>query len=180
MISIDLSRTQKIQIGVVVSVMAIAGYLIYKAMQPPPDLTVASWVERVTSAKNPAQPVSAANPIDPSKTAIVTIFALYDGRLSITEYPPKSELKADFEFTPDTRRKSFTLFQDLLLTIEEMSDPYKRALSYSAYRVVNRMPMMGLLSCDHDHGSTQGGERRAGCDDECGDTDGEWRANGAV
>ncbi len=144
MISIDLTRAQKIQIGVVVSIMTIAAYLVYKAMQPPPDLTIASWVERVPSAKNPLQPLSAANPVDPSKTTIVTIFALYDGRLSITEYPPKSELKADFDFTPDSRRKTMTLFKDLLLTIQNMSDPYKRALSYSAYRVVSGMP--GLLS----------------------------------
>lgn len=84
-------------------------------------------------------PLSPTNPLDPSKTATITIFACFDGRLAITEYPASRDLKASFDFTPDYRRKTFTLFQDLLVKIEAIGDSYQRAMSYSAYRV-----MLGL------------------------------------
>jgi hypothetical protein len=146
MISIELTNTQKMQVAAIVLVLAGAGYMIYKATRPTPDTNVASWVVRNVQAKNPAQPISAANPADPAKTTITTVFACFDGRLEIIEYPPESNLHALFTFTPDTRRKTFTVFQDLLMTIEDMSDSYKRGLSYAAYRVVKQEPSVGLLN----------------------------------
>jgi hypothetical protein len=146
MISIQLTKTQKIQIAVSVLVLVGAGYLIYKVTRKAPDTNVASWVERRIQAKNPSQPMGPSNPMDPSKTAITTIFACFDGRLEIMEYPASSNLHALFTFTPDARRKTFTVFQDLLMTIEDMSDSYKRGLSYAAYRVVSQEPSVGLLN----------------------------------
>jgi hypothetical protein len=146
MISIELTTMQKVQVAIVALVLIGAGYLIFKGTRPVPDTNVASWVERKVQARNPAQPVSAANPLDPAKTAITTIFACFDGRLEITEYPSASNVHALFTFTPDARRKTFTVFQDLLMSIEDMSDSYKRGLSYAAYRVVVQEPSVGLLN----------------------------------
>jgi hypothetical protein len=145
MITVELSNTQKMQIAAIVLVLCGAGYLVYRSTRPAPDTNVASWVERRPQGKNPARPLSAANPADPSKMAIATIFACFDGRLEILEYPA-SDVHALFTFTPDTRRKTFTVYQDLLMTIEDMSDAYKRALSYAAYRAVKQEPPLGFLN----------------------------------
>jgi len=141
--TIDLTRAQKIQIGVFLAIMLTAGYLAYTGTRPAPDLTIASWVENV--------PVKTNNSTKPI-TTLTTFFACSDGKLRITEYPASTNLRASFAFDTEFRHKTFTLYHDPLLDIEAISDPYKRVLNFAAYSFVQNSPqgLFGRLSLDAD------------------------------
>ena len=113
---LDLTRGQKIQVGIVMGVLALAGYMLYSGTKPEPDLTVASWV---VTEKVPTN--QSTKPI----TLIRNVFALYDGRLKITEYPAAEKKNATITFETDFHRTNYTVYRDPVLDIEAIKDPYK-------------------------------------------------------
>jgi hypothetical protein len=143
--NIQLSTSQKLQIGFVCLVLGIAGYQLYSGMHAAPDSNVASWVEPRRVATDPTKPISAQNPVDPKKSGTATLFNCYDGKLEIVEYPPDSTLGIQIRFEPDKRRTAFQLYKDPLATITGMKDTYKRALTMAAYSAALNRPL-GILS----------------------------------
>jgi hypothetical protein len=145
MLNIDLSTSQKLQIGFVVLVLGTAGYQLYNGMRAAPDSNVASWVEPRRVATDPSKPISAKNPADPAKQGTATIFNCFDGRLEIAEYPPDSNLGIQIRFEPDKRRTTFQHYKDPLATISSTRDGYKRALLMAAYSASLNRPL-GVLT----------------------------------
>lgn len=133
---LDLTRGQKIQIGIVAGVLVLAAYLLYSGTKPEPDLTVASWVvtEKVPTNQS-TKPV----------TLIVNVFALYDGRLKITEYPASMNKNATITFETDFHRTNYTVYRDPVLDIEAIKDPYKRILTFAAYNSIEKITTTSFL-----------------------------------
>ncbi|MGN6367612.1 MAG: hypothetical protein ACTHN5_05060 [Phycisphaerae bacterium] len=134
---LDLTRGQKIQIGVVLAVLVLAGYLYYSGSKPAPDMTVASWVVRA-----PVTTTASTKPV----MVTVNVFALYDGRLKITEYPPEVRNHASITFDTDLHRTNFTVYHDPVLDIEAIKDPYKRILTFAAYNSVEKITNTSFLA----------------------------------
>ncbi|HUO10875.1 MAG TPA: hypothetical protein VM008_21415 [Phycisphaerae bacterium] len=134
---IDLSRAQKIQIGVVATILALAGYMLYRGSRPEPDMTIASWTVRAPLVTN-----ASTKPV----MVTVSVFACYDGRLKITEYPPQVRQNALITFDTDFHRTSFTVYRDPLLDIEAISDPYKRVLTFAAYNSIEKITPQSFLA----------------------------------
>ena len=132
----DLTRAQKIQIGVVLAVFVLAGWMFYSGNKPAPDLTVASWVVRAPMTTN-----ASTKPI----MVTVNVFALYDGRLTITEYPASLKMQAKIAFDTDFHRTNFTVYHDPVLDIEAIKDPYKRILTFAAYNSVEKITTTSFL-----------------------------------
>jgi hypothetical protein len=133
---LDLTRGQKIQIGIVAGVLLLAAYLLYTGTKPEPDLTVASWV---VTEKVPTN--QSTKPI----TLIVNVFALYDGRLKITEYPASLKKNATITFETDFHRTNYTVYRDPVLDIEAIKDPYKRILTFAAYNSIEKITPQSFL-----------------------------------
>jgi hypothetical protein len=132
----DLSRAQKIQIGVVTTILVLAGYMVYRGTRPEPDLTIASWTVRaslVTNASTKPVPVT------------VNFFACHDGRLKITEYPLTVRTNAAMTFDTDFHFKEFSVYRDPLLDIEAIGDPYKRVLTFAAYNSIENITNTSFL-----------------------------------
>ena len=132
----DLTRGQKIQIGVVLAVFVLAGWMFYSGNKPAPDLTVASWVVRAPVMTN-----ASTKPI----MVTVNVFALYDGRLKITEYPESVKPHADILFETDFHRTNFTVYRDPVLDIEAIKDPYRRILTFAAYNSIEKITNTSFL-----------------------------------
>jgi hypothetical protein len=143
--NIQLTTAQKLQVGFVVVVLSIAGYELWHGMRAPPDSNVASWVEPRPVASDPKKPISAANPADPKKSGVATLFNCYDGKLEIVEYPPETGLGMILRFEPDKRRGSFQVYKDPLAAVSGIKDNYKRALMMAAYSASLNKPL-GILN----------------------------------
>ncbi|HVS73409.1 MAG TPA: hypothetical protein VHQ47_19440 [Phycisphaerae bacterium] len=140
-----LTTAQKIQVGVIIGVLSLSAYELYTGTRPQPDRNIASWVEPRRVGIDPSKPISANNPLDPTKSGVATLFNCYDGRLEIIEYPPDSGLGMQLRFEPDKRRKTFQLYKDPTAWISSIKDSYHRALTMAAYSAAARRPL-GVLN----------------------------------
>ncbi|MCL2646985.1 MAG: hypothetical protein FWD61_08260 [Phycisphaerales bacterium] len=136
----DLTLGQKLQLGFLVVMFAIAGILAWRAMRPTRDMTVTSWVENRQFGADPAKPISAANPLDPQRSCVVTIFACHDGHLEISELPEDPEAKPAFRFIPDTFIKSYDFYgidKTPTVHLRSISDPTRYAVALAAYNMTH-------------------------------------------
>lgn len=144
MLNIELDAVKKIEIGFVVVVLGIAGFLFFRSSQTTVDKTINTWVETRRIGIDPNRPISAVNKADEAKSPVITVFAFYDGKLEIVEYPKAPEMKPSVRFRPDNRREKYQLYSTPWDKVEGISDPYKQTLAYAAYAAAERRPL-GLL-----------------------------------
>lgn len=141
----ELSFAHKLEIAFIVVVLGIAGFFFFRNSRTLPDVTITSWTQQHPVAQDNTKPISPTNPIDPKRSSTITVFAFYDGRLEIAEYPAESGLRALINFKPDLRREQFNLYKSPMDRVQGISDVYKRTLTLAAYSAAERNPM-GLLA----------------------------------
>jgi hypothetical protein len=145
MLGIELTTGQKVQVGVVVLVLSLAGYELWTGLRPTPDGNVASWVEPRRVGMDPGKPISDKNPADPQKSGVATLFNCFDGKLEIVEFPAESGKGTQIRFDPDKRRSSYQMYKDPLQAVITIKDGYKRALTMAAYSASLNRPL-GVLN----------------------------------
>lgn len=141
----DLSFGQKLEVGFIVVVLAISGFFFFRNTRGEVDMTVNSWTEQRRVPKDSTRPISAVNPVDPSKSPVVTFFACHDGRLEIAEYPADSGLRPTMRFKPDQRRESYDQYRSPAERVSTITDPYKKTITLAAYSAADGRSL-GLLS----------------------------------
>jgi hypothetical protein len=142
----ELSFAHKLEIGFVVVMLSLAGFVFFRNSRTAPDLTIASWTMEKPVATDDTKPISPTNPKDPKRSYTRTAFMFYDGTLEIAEYPPDSGYRAIVTFKPDLRRDHYNLYKTGPVDrVQNISDDYKRTLTLAAYSAAERNPM-GLLS----------------------------------
>jgi len=143
----DLTIGQKIGIGFIILVFITAGVYLYYGLKPAPDMTISSWIENHPVGVDQTRKIGPTNPIDVKSSTRVRIFACFDGKLYVTEFNPESGNKYSFSFHPDSRHKSYVLYQDPWTRLESISDPYLKTISFAAYADAegNRLGGGGVL-----------------------------------
>ncbi len=137
---------QKLQVGFVVLMLALSGFFFLRNSSAPPDMTITSFTEPPRGVPiDPARPLSAKNPVDPTKSYTVTVFANFDGRLEIVEHASETSLPPDIRFKPDFRRLQYQTYQDPMKQVDAITDPYKQTISRAAYSVALYHRALGLL-----------------------------------
>lgn len=146
MFNLDLTNGQKIQIGFVFAVLALAGFLIFRNSRVVPDTAINSWVEVRKFPIDPSKPMGRENPADPKKETAYTVFGCYDGKLEIREYPKDPVRKPVIAWREiDKRRKTYLYYTDPMAPVKSLSDPYKRAMALASYNVANGRKL-GLMN----------------------------------
>ncbi len=155
-VSIQLERSQKIQLGACAAILAVSSVMIYVNWDRiavlfgriPPDKTVTSWVETHKVGVVPNKPITPENPVDPQQSTMVRAFAGRDGKLLIIEHPQNPVSQPQVVFVPDRRRKNmgdFRQYQDVLAKVIQIHDEARRAITFAAYMAVENRPL-GLLN----------------------------------
>lgn len=136
----------KIQIGVIVIALALAGFFLFRGAQNPIDMSVNSWTISRTFGRDQSKPISAVNPLDPKKTELVDGFGCYDGRLEIIQYPNDTDRHPRIVPFPEKRGgpRPYVYFQDPLAPVAQVKDPFRHALALATYHTVYEKPL-GLL-----------------------------------
>jgi hypothetical protein len=146
MFGLELTTGEKVQIGVVVAILALAGFMFFRNTRVVPDNAVNAWVEIRKYQVDPSKPMSRDNPADPKKEATITVFACYDGKLEIREFTKDPTRKPSIAWREiDKRRKTYIYYKDPLLPVKAVTDPYKHAMALASYNVANGRKL-GLMN----------------------------------
>lgn len=142
MIRIELDTTKKIQLGIMAAVVCVIGYFVVSNWGfwsgKKPNLAITSWTEARQVAVDPKRPLGPTNPADPSRAAVVTVFANHDGQLEIVETGPEDARRVGIKFKEDTGRTEYNTYRNQWDKLAKVKDPARRVLTYSAYSFVER------------------------------------------
>jgi hypothetical protein len=137
--AIMLMLGQKIQIGVIFLVLAVAGYLFFRNSKQTFDYSVNSWIVYRHFGNDKTKIITPTNPEDPKKLQLVNIFACADGQLEIIEYP-KADPARQPTLNPKLERRGpprqYKYLLDPFAPIETFTDPFKHALALATYHQV--------------------------------------------
>jgi len=133
-IQIELDNTQKLEIGIVTLVLCVIGFFIWHNWGywsgTQLDRTIVTWVEDHNVGTDPAKPVSVANPEDPTRHFLLTVFANNDGKLQIKENLADEGKRLALSFTPDPHRDRFLAKWPVTAdTIERIKDPVRQVIA---------------------------------------------------
>jgi hypothetical protein len=146
MFGLDLTTGQKVQIGFIVGILALSGFMLFRSSRVVPDSNVNAWVEVRKYPIDPSKPMGRDNPADPKKEAAITVFGFYDGKLEIREFPKDPTRKPSIAWREaDKRRKTYIYYKDPMTPVKSLTDPYKRAIALASYSVANGR-RLGLMN----------------------------------
>ncbi len=137
MIGIELTTGQKIQVAVILLVLGVAGYFVFKSTQPGFDTVINSWVEIHKFAANGAR-ITRQAPEDPTLQETHNYFASNDGKVDIVQYLNDPARHPKIVFQPETRitGKTYVYYQDPMAPVAKIKDPFRHALAYATYNQV--------------------------------------------
>ncbi|HEY4328432.1 MAG TPA: hypothetical protein VGN88_01750, partial [Phycisphaerae bacterium] len=149
MLGIELTTGQKVQVGFIFMILAIAGYFVFKSTRPVFDTAVNSWTLQRPHGKDPAKQISLANVADPKALEVVSGFGCADGRLEISQFPNADPAKpAKFLWKEETRRPGmvYQYYQDPMAGMEKVSGAFRHALAYATYNTIYKRSLSLLSS----------------------------------
>jgi len=140
---------QKLQLGFIAIMFALAGFFFYRNAQVQHDLSINSWTTARAVGADPHKSITASNPEDPKKKELVNGFGCVDGWVEVIEHPdadPPKNKQVTVTFRPETRGAShpYEHFHDPMAPVSTFKDPLKHALALATYSSVYRASL-GLL-----------------------------------
>jgi len=153
MFGINLTTVQKVEVALVFVILGLAGFFFLRSFGPTFDHTVKTYV--LTTRQHPINDnpahdgrVTMTNPRDPKKDETVIVFACADGKLEISQYLNDPLRHPTLKWLPETRQPGlvYQYYQNPLAPVEDIKDPFRRALAYATYNKVYGVKALGLLA----------------------------------
>jgi hypothetical protein len=152
MFGIELTTLQKLEVAFICVILGVAGVFIFRSVQPSFDTNINTFKltrqHPINDNASHSLPVSATNPRDPKKEETVTVIAVADGQLEISQFLNDPARHLAFLWKPERRHPGqvYKFYQDPLAPVDRIKDPFKHALAFATYKMVYEVPNgLGLL-----------------------------------
>ncbi|MEI7768154.1 MAG: hypothetical protein WCJ97_12040 [Phycisphaerae bacterium] len=128
---VELTRSHIVQLCVAVVLLIVAvSIFVYNwdtVTGHSQDSTITVWSQTRTFGTDPRQPISPQNLENPQRRQLATVWAGYDGQLTLFEYPIQPEHMPHFGFSAD-RRPEFRYWHDVMGAGVAAATPAQRIL----------------------------------------------------